>query len=459
MMSFQDDFTWGVATSSFQIEGSTAVDGRGPSIWDTFCATPGKVANGDNGDVACDHYNLFEEDVRIMQEMGVQSYRFSLAWPRMFPNGDSVREERGFEFYNRLIDALLEAGIKPLATLYHWDLPQPLQDKGGWANRETVAAFKDYATACAEAFGDRVIDWVTINEPWCVSWLGYMNGVHAPGVKSLDDAIAAAHHTALAHAEAVRAIRAVQPLARAGAALNMTNYVVANPEDAEVVEAAALMDSHVNRWWIEAQLTGKYPSNLVEEYGDRLAKVMLPGDEELLKIDAELLGINYYNDSFLASPRINDGSLLSKGLFPFKQRVNDTPPAPHTDMGWPITPDGIYNLLMRIHRDYPTVGELMITENGVAFDDGPDANGVVNDSRRVEYFKSHIYNVLRAVSEGSALRSYYAWSLLDNFEWAEGYNKRFGLVHVDFVTQKRTLKESAKTYGAIIASNGAMIAS
>ena len=459
MMSFQDDFTWGVATSSFQIEGATRTDGRGPSIWDTFCATPGKVANGDHGDVACDHYNLFEEDIRIMQEMGVQAYRFSLAWPRMFPNGDSVREERGFEFYNRLIDALLEAGIKPLATMYHWDLPQPLQDKGGWANREVVAAFKEYATACVEAFGDRVIDWVTINEPWCVSWLGYMNGVHAPGVKSLDDAIAAAHHTALAHAEAVRAIRAVQPLARAGAAYNMTNYVVLNPEDPEVVEAAALMDSHVNRWWIEAQLTGKYPSNLVEEYGERLARVMLPGDEDILKIDSELMGINYYNDSFLASPRINDGSLLSKGLFPFKQRVNDTPPPPHTDMGWPITPDGIYNLLMRVHRDYPNVGELMITENGVAFDDGPDAQGVVNDTRRVEYFKSHIYNVLRAVSEGSALRSYFAWSLLDNFEWAEGYDKRFGLVHVDFVTQKRTLKESAKTYGAIIASNGAMIAS
>ena len=459
MLSFQDDFTWGVASSSFQIEGATRVDGRGPSIWDTFCATPGKVAHGDNGDVACDHYNMFDEDIRIMQEMGVQSYRFSLAWPRLFPNGDAVREQRGFDFYNRLIDALLEAGIKPLATLYHWDLPQPLQDKGGWANREIVAAFKDYVTACAEAFGDRVIDWVTINEPWCVSWLGYMNGVHAPGVKSLDDAIAAAHHTALAHAEAVRAIRAVQPLARAGSSLNMTNYVILNPEDAEVVEAAALMDSHVNRWWIEAQLTGRYPQNLVDEYGDRLARVFLPGDENLLKIDAELLGVNYYNDSFLASPRINDVSLLAKGLFPLAQRVNDTPPPPHTDMGWPITPDGIYNLLMRIQRDYPNVGEIAITENGAAFDDGPDANGVVNDARRVEYFKSHIYNVLRAVSEGSALRSYYAWSLLDNFEWAEGYDKRFGLVHVDFETLKRTPKESAKTYAAIIATNGAMVAS
>ena len=459
MMSFQDDFTWGVATAAFQIEGANQTDGRGESIWDRFCATPGKVVDGHDGSVACDHFHRFEEDIRIMQDMGVQSYRFSLAWPRMFPNGDSVREERGFEFYNRLIDALLEAGIKPLATLYHWDLPQALQDKGGWANREIVAEFKSYVTACVEAFGDRVIDWVTINEPWCVSWLGYMIGVHAPGVKSLDDAIAAAHHTALAHAEAVRAIRAVQPLARAGASLNMTNYVILNPEDQEVVEAAALMDSHVNRWWIEAQLTGRYPQNLVDEYGDRLTRVFLPGDEELLKIDAELLGVNYYNDSYLASPRANEASQLEKGLFPFKQRVDDTPPAPHTDMGWPISPEGIYNLLMRIHRDYPNVGEIAITENGAAYDDGPDENGIVNDQRRVEYYKAHIYNALRAVAEGSALRSYYAWSLLDNFEWAEGYHKRFGLVHVDFDTLKRTPKESAKTYGAIIATNGAMVAS
>ena len=459
MMSFQDDFTWGVATAAFQIEGANKTDGRGESIWDRFCATPGKVVDGHDGSVACDHFHRFEEDIRIMQDMGVQSYRFSLAWPRMFPNGDSVREERGFEFYNRLIDALLEAGIKPLATLYHWDLPQALQDKGGWANREIVGEFKNYVTACVEAFGDRVIDWVTINEPWCVSWLGYMLGVHAPGVKSLDDAIAAAHHTALAHAEAVRAIRAVQPLARAGASLNMTNYVILNPEDPEVVEAAALMDSHVNRWWIEAQLTGRYPQNLVDEYGDRLARVFLPGDEEILKIDAELLGVNYYNDSYLASPRENEATQLEKGLFPFKQRIDDTPPPPHTDMGWPISPEGIYNLLMRIHRDYPNVGEIAITENGAAYDDGPDENGIVNDQRRVDYYKGHIYNALRAVAEGSALRSYYAWSLLDNFEWAEGYHKRFGLVHVDFDTLKRTPKESAKTYGAIIATNGAMVAS
>jgi beta-glucosidase len=458
MISFEKKFTWGVATSSFQIEGAAHTDGRGVSIWDTFCDTPGKVANGDNGDFACDHYNRFEEDVQIMRDMGVQAYRFSLAWPRMFPNGDSVREERGFDFYNRLIDTLLAAGIKPLVTLYHWDLPQPLQDRGGWANREIVPIFAEYAKACAEAFGDRVSEWVTINEPWCVSWLGYMSGVHAPGVKNLDHAIASAHHTALAHAEAVRAIRSVQPTARCGAALNMTNYVVVNPEDSEVVEAAALMDSHVNRWWIESQLTGQYPQNLVDEYGDSLAKVFLPGDEGRLKIDAELLGVNYYNDSFLASPRINDGSLLSKGLFPFSQRVNDTPPAPHTDMGWPVTPEGIYNLLMRINRDYPEFTDIAITENGAAFDDGPDSDGIVKDDRRVEYFNNHIAAAMRAVAEGSALRSYFAWSLLDNFEWAEGYDKRFGLVHVDFVTFKRTLKESAKTYSAIIANNGAMVA-
>ena len=456
MISFEKNFTWGVATSSFQIEGATKTDGRGASIWDTFCDTPGKVANGDNGDVACDHYHRYEEDIRIMRDMGVESYRFSLAWPRMFPAGDSVREERGFDFYNRLIDALLEAGIKPVVTLYHWDLPQTLQDKGGWANREIVAAFKDYVSACAEAFGDRVSEWITINEPWCVSWLGYMSGVHAPGVKDLDSAIAASHHTALAHAEAVRVIHEISPNSKAGTSLNMTNYLILNPEDPEVVEAAALMDSHINRWWIEAQLFGKYPQNLVDHYGERLSKVMLPGDGELLKVDAELLGVNYYSDNFLATARGTDKPLSDGGLFPFSQRVNGTPPIPQTDMGWPITPDGLYELLMRIERDYPQIPEISITENGAAFGEGPDADGIVNDARRVEYFRSHISNALRAVDDGSKLRSYFAWSLMDNFEWAEGYEKRFGLVYVDFVTLERTPKESAKAYSAIISNAGVL---
>ena len=455
-MAFPEDFTWGVATSSYQIEGAFDADGRGPSIWDTFSKTYGKVVGGETGDVACDHYNRYPEDVALMRTLGVQAYRFSLAWPRMFPSGDFVREERGFAFYDRLIDTLLENGIKPLATLYHWDLPQPLQDKGGWANRDIVSHFTDYAGAAAERFADRVRDWITINEPWCVSWLGYMNGVHAPGVKNLDHAIAASHHTALAHAEATRAMRAVNPNIRSGSALNMTNYVVANPEDQEVVQLSKLMDAHINRWWIEAQLTGQYPEVLVEHYGDKLQKLMLPGDEHRLKIDSELLGINYYSDSFLATARPSDKPMQDGGLFPFPQRVNGTPPEPYTDMGWPVTPNGLYDLLMRIKRDYPEIPELAITENGAAYPEEP-VNGEVNDERRVDYMVRHIDAAMRAVADGSALKSYFAWSFMDNFEWAEGYAKRFGIVHVDFDTQVRTPKNSAKTYSAIIESNGAAL--
>ena len=454
-MSFPEDFTWGVATSSYQIEGAYNTDGRGPSIWDTFSKTPGKVVRGETGDVACDHYNRYPQDIALMKDLGVQAYRFSLAWPRMFPVGDKQREQRGFDFYDRLIDTMLENGIKPLATLYHWDLPQPLQDKGGWANRDIVNVFADYATAAAEAFGDRVQDWVTINEPWCVSWLGYMSGVHAPGVKNLDHAIAASHHTALAHAEATRALRAVNPTIRSGEALNMTNYVVANPEDAEVVELSKLMDAHINRWWIESQLHGVYPQVLVDHYGDKLQRLIKDGDMDKLKIDSELMGINYYSDSFLASPRPQDKPVQAEGLFPFPQRTNGTPPAPYTDMGWPVTPNGLYDLLMRIERDYPELPELAITENGAAYDDGPDENGEIKDARRVAYLTDHIDAASRAVADGSKLRSYFAWSFMDNFEWAEGYDKRFGIVHVDFDSQVRTLKDSAKAYGAIIASNGA----
>jgi beta-glucosidase len=290
---FPQDFNWGVATSSYQIEGATNVDGRGESIWDRFCATPGKVVNMENGSVACDHYNLFPQDIRLMKDIGVSTYRFSLAWPRMFPTGDKQREQRGFDFYSRLIDALLEADIKPLATLYHWDLPQALEDVGGWANRDTVSAFTDYAAAAVEAFGDRVQDWVTINEPWCVTWLGYMSGVHAPGVKNLDSAIAAAHHTALAHAEATRAMKAVNPTLRAGIALNMTNFIVEDKSNEETVELASLMDSHINRWWLEASLHGRYPQNLVDFYGEKLERVVLPGDMQKLKVEPDFLGINY----------------------------------------------------------------------------------------------------------------------------------------------------------------------
>lgn len=453
-MNFPQDFRWGVATASYQIEGAAQEDGRGVSIWDTFSKTPGKVANGDNGDIACDHYHRFPDDIALMRELGVDCYRFSIAWPRLFPNGDSVRNEPGFAFYNKLIDALLEAGIEPVVTLYHWDLPQSLEDAGGWANRGTVDAFETYAHACAQAFGDRVTRWITLNEPWCVTWLGYMNGVHAPGRTELSATVAAAHHTALAHAVATRAIKSVRPSAEVGITLNMTNYIVAANADAEAFEASDLLDAQLNRWWIEAFTRGEYPTVLKTAFGEHLTRVFLPGDGDLLKVDADFLGINYYSDSFVATAGPSDGTLADGGLFPYDVRADLSIPQEYrdnlTDMEWPVTPEGLGNLLSRVHHDWPQIPYLMVTENGAAYDDEPDAAGVVNDKRRVSYLMDHIESMRQAAATGVPVKAYFAWSLLDNFEWAYGYAKRFGLVHVDFHSQRRTLKASAFTYKAII---------
>jgi beta-glucosidase len=450
MEGFPKDFNWGVATSSYQIEGAAFEDGRGESIWDRFCATPGKVANSEDGSAACDHYHRYPEDIQIMKQLGVSTYRFSIAWPRLFPMGDEVREERGFDFYNRLIDELLANGIKPLPTLYHWDLPQPLQDKGGWANRETVEAFKKYSVAAVEAFGDRVHEWLTLNEPWCVTWLGYMNGVHAPGVKNLGHALAAAHHTALAHAEATRAMREVRDDLKIGLALNMTNYRLEDESDPELSELGDLMDAQLNRWWIDAFLNGTYPQSLMDFHEERLATIIQPGDLDKLKVQTDILGVNYYSDAFLGLPRPEDKPLIEEGLFPFPHRSNGSAPEPHTDMGWPVTPDGLEDLLLRIARDWPEITNIAITENGAAYDEEPNEDGVVEDARRVDYLESHLAAAGRAIQNGAPLKSYYAWSLMDNFEWAEGYNKRFGLVHVNFKTLKRTIKNSGKAYSKII---------
>lgn len=454
MTKFPADFKWGVATASYQIEGGTELDGRGVSVWDTFAAIPGNVVNQENGSVACDHYHRYAEDFKLMQDLGIQTYRFSLAWPRMFPTGDSVREQRGFDFYNRLIDSMLEHGLEPMATAYHWDLPQTLQDKGGWANRDTAYRLADYAAAITDAFGDRVKNWLTLNEPWCFSWLGYANGVHAPGVKDIDQAIAAAHHTSLAHGLASRSMKAVRGDIRTGMALNMTNYRIEDPNDPELAELGALLDSHINRWWLDGAFRGAYPQNLVDLYGDRLQRHIQGGDMEIVKVTTDVVGINYYSDSFVGLPRPEDKPMIEGGLFPFPQRSNGTAPAPYTDMGWPITPEGLHDLPLRIARDWPEIKELSITENGAAFPEGPNEDGEVVDTRRVEYLISHLDALGRAVAEGAPVKSYYAWSFLDNYEWAEGYAKRFGIVHVDFDTQIRTVKDSAKAYASIISEQG-----
>lgn len=456
---FPKDFTWGTATASYQIEGAFDEGGRGESIWDVFSKTPGKVVNGDTGDTACDHYHRFDEDIAIMKELGVSAYRFSIAWPRLFPQGNLAREERGFEFYNRLIDALIAAGIEPMATLYHWDLPQALEDTGGWANRNIVKAFSDYAGACAQAFGDRITTWITLNEPWCISWLGYSNGVHAPGKKDFNLAIAASHHTALAHAAGARAIRRVCPQASIGLTVNMNNIHNESPEDQEVVDFADLNDANLNRWWIDAFSTGVYPKNLMEAYGARVDGLIHPDDHEQLKVQTDFLGINYYCDGFVRSPRPSDEPAINGGFMPFPQRVDGSAPSRLqknlTAMGWVVTPEGLGELVKRVHREWPHIPFMVITENGSAYED-IKVNGEVEDIERTTYLESHLQSLQNAISTGVPVRGYFAWSLLDNFEWAEGYAKRFGIVYVDYKTFERTPKRSFKRYKEIIATNNAM---
>ncbi|CAN2169351.1 BglB Beta-glucosidase/6-phospho-beta-glucosidase/beta-galactosidase [Candidatus Nanopelagicaceae bacterium] len=457
MATFPKDFIWGAATSSYQIEGAAYEDGRGLSIWDTFCKTPGKVANGDTGDVANDHYHRYLEDIALMKELGLKSYRFSFAWPRMFPNGDGVREERGFAFYDRLIDALLEAGIEPLATLYHWDLPQTLQDKGGWTNRDIVKAFADYSTAVVEHFGDRVKKWTPINEPWVVSWLGYGIGIHAPGVKDRKSAFAAAHHTVLAHVASTHAMRAVRNDILTGPVLNQANSIADDPKDPVQAHALAIADAHQNTFWMDAFMKGSYPQILLDTYGDELASVIKPGDLESATVKNDFIGINYYFDNYI-HPSKGGGNQWHSIAGLFGLDIDETAPGPLTDMGWPLTPFGLKNLLVRWHKEYGNaLPDLFITENGVAYDEGISEDGKCHDQRRIDYLSTHLAAVAGAIAEGSHVKGYYQWSLMDNFEWALGYEKRFGIVHVDFDTQKRTIKDSGYWYKDVIANNGAEI--
>jgi beta-glucosidase len=346
-----------------------------------------------------------------------------------------------------------------MATLYHWDLPQALEDKGGWANRTIVDAFADYAAACAEAFGDRITTWITINEPWCVSWLGYSNGVHAPGKKDFTLAIAASHHTALSHAAATRAIRKARPSAIVGLTVNMNNIHNESPDDQEVVDFADLNDANLNRWWIDAFSTGIYPTKLIESYGERVNGLIHPGDQELLKVQTDFLGINYYCDGFVRSPRPEDKPAIDGGFMPFPQRVDGSAPA-HlaqdlTAMGWVVTPAGLGELVKRVHRDWPHIPYIVITENGSSYDD-VKVDGQVIDTKRTAYLEAHLQSLQKAIADGAPVRGYFAWSLLDNFEWAEGYAKRFGIVHVDYQTLERTPKSSYKKYQQIIQANSAI---
>lgn len=454
MNNFPEDFTWGAATSAYQIEGATNLDGRGQSIWDHFCNTPGKVSNGDSGDIANDHYHRFPEDIKIMSQLGLKSYRFSFAWPRLFPNGNLIREERGFDFYDRLIDELLAVGIEPLATLYHWDLPQALQEDGGWENREIIYKFADYSAAVVKSFGDRIKKFSPINEPWVVAWLGHGIGIHAPGVMNLRSAFAVAHHTVIAHALSTNAMRSVRSDILTGPVLNQANYIADDIADEIQAHVAAISDAHQNRFWMDAFMYGKYPQILLDTYAEDLTSVIKNGDMELAKVKNDFIGINYYFDNRIGRSLGGKPEWHSiSGLLNFN--IDETPIGPLTDMGWPLSPDGLERLLVRWHKEHgDNLPPLYITENGAAYDDGPDSDGRIRDNRRIDYLRTHLAAVSRAISQGSPVKGYYQWSLMDNFEWALGYAKRFGIVYVDFKTQKRIIKDSGYWYRDTINNNG-----
>jgi beta-glucosidase len=437
-------FVWGAATAAFQIEGATKVDGRGESIWDRFAATEGKVEHGDTGDPACEHYYRWRDDLDLMQSLGLEGYRFSISWPRIQATGRGPANARGLDFYRELVEGMLERGIRPLATLYHWDLPQALEDEGGWASRDIVDRFAEYAAILYDHLGDLVSDWITHNEPWVTSFLGYAYGTKAPGVTEWPAALRAAHHSLLAHGAAVEVYRDGGRTGNVGITLDLT---VANPasESPEDVAAAARLDGYHNRWFLDPVFRGSYPGDMVELYEERVGTIdfVEDGDLERIAQPTDFLGINFYRPNLVAHS--DDEPVLG-----FVEVGQD---AEHTAMGWPIVPSAFTELLVRLERDYGGV-PFVITENGAAFDDKLNGADVVEDDRRVAYLAGHIEAVERAREQGVDVRGYYVWSLLDNFEWEHGYGQRFGIVFVDFETQRRIPKRSALWYRDLIASNG-----
>jgi beta-glucosidase len=439
-----DGFVWGAATAAFQIEGATTADGRGESIWDRFAAVEGNVTHGDTGEPACEHYYRWQDDLDLMRSLGIEGYRFSIAWPRIQPTGRGPVNQRGLDFYRALVEGLLERGIQPLATLYHWDLPQALQDAGGWASRDVVDRFAEYAGIVFEGLGDVVPAWITHNEPWVTSILGYAYGWKAPGLLDWPAAIRAAHHSLLAHGRAVETFRASGCEGQIGITLDLTVAIPATDTEADR-EAAERLDGHHNRWFLDPIFRASYPEDMLAFYEGRFGPIdaVRAGDLETIAQPLDFLGINFYRPNWAAA--VDDGEL----------DVADVPPdLERTAMGWPIAPEYLTDLLVRVRGDYGDI-PLLITENGAAFDDALDGTEVVEDPSRVAYLREHIAAVERAKAEGVDVRGYYVWSLLDNFEWEHGYEKRFGIVFVDFPTQRRIPKRSALWYRDLIAgSNG-----
>jgi beta-glucosidase len=440
---FPSDFVWGSATSAYQVEGSVDVDGRGESIWDRLCRKSGAIEDASSGDVACDHYRRYRDDVVLMRDLGIKAYRFSIAWPRVLPHGRGAVNPAGLDFYSRLVDCLLENGIRPFGTLYHWDLPQALQDEGGWATRATALAFADYAEVVARRLGDRVKSWITINEPWCVSLLSNQLGKHAPGIRHWPTALAAAHHVLLAHGLAVPVIRRECPGAEVGITLNFEPAAPASRSAADL-DAARHSDGSFNRWFLDPIFGRRYPADMVADYAKagHIPTSGVPeaadGDFSIIATPTDFLGVNYYTRKIVRSDVVPETDNAPVAL--------RLPPASElTTMGWEVFPEGLYQLLCRIQFEYAPP-KMYVTENGSAWPDTVDADGRVHDSQRVRYLQGHLAATGRAIGAGAHVAGYFAWSLLDNFEWERGYTQRFGIVHVDYETQARTPKDSAIFY-------------
>lgn len=435
MRTFPKDFDFGVATASYQIEGAVNEGGRSKCIWTTYSATPGKVINGDSGELACDHYHRYKEDIALMKKLGVKVYRFSLSWPRIIPGGTGKINPEGITFYKNLIAEIKAAGITPVATLYHWDLPQIMEDQGGWENRETVFAFEAYAKACFEAFGDEVPQWITINEPFCVTHLGYLTGAQAPGKKlSIDGFFNTVHHINLAHGVAVKAYREAGLKGKIGVTVNLLTPRPATQSEKDK-EAVRLNIDFNTRIYTDPVFKGTYPESLKETYPEASFPIE-PGDMELISQKTDFMGINYYSESAVeADPEVAEGRYVTDSY-------------ERTDMGWPITPLGLLRQLRWVKNEYHPE-EIFITENGACYPDGP-VNGRVVDTKRIDYLRKHFKACLTAIEEGIPLKGYYLWSFMDNFEWSYGYAKRFGIVHVDYKTQERTPKDSFYYYREVV---------
>jgi beta-glucosidase len=453
LLTFPPDFIWGAATAAYQIEGAAREDGRGVSIWDTFSRTPGCVRNGDTGDIAADHYHRYQQDAALMAELGLRAYRFSIAWPRIQPEGRGPAREKGLDFYRRLVDCLLDRGIEPWVTLYHWDLPQTLQDEGGWPSRDVAARFADYATLVYGALHDRVKNWTTLNEPFCSAFVGYASGRHAPGIRDGAAAIRAAHHLLLGHGLAVQAMRAISAGNRIGITLNLYPVAAASNDPGDQ-EAARRIDGIQNRLFLDPVLRDSYPADVLERF-EPLSGLdhIHPEDEAIIGTPIDVLGVNYYQRHVVAAGP--PGQAADEATeYPTAEDVLFVPQdGPRTANGWSVDASGLLDLLVWLHRSYPPV-PLAVTENGAAFNDYADPEGRVHDGERVHFLEEHFRAAHQARAQGVDLIGYFVWSLLDNFEWAEGYSKRFGIVYVDYPTQRRLLKDSAHWYRDVIQRGG-----